>query len=444
VKRRSAIAAAASCALAAFAADPAPGIVGKDHWLFYRYEFADPGALADSRTSAQLIGKLARVLEHNGIPVVVTLVPLKARIYARHLPGNLKVTPYLAGQYQELAKALRSQGVRLVDLDTVFLAKRDADAPLFFRLDTHWSPTGALTAAEAIRDALEADPELKAVLDAVPAQKSTIAWNESPSPANDLVQQLPKGSPAFAPERARSFIFERGTAVSASLLDDAASPAITLMGSSYSASWTLFPDALRFALQRDLLAVSVPANQGSWVGMESYLRDDAFQTRPPKLIVWELPERDMRAPPNFRYREARYVMDNTEWLLRAAAWVPAKCEPAKTAIKAMRGKLAEPGPAAEGDYVEIAFDRPFDKLDYLSLRLTTHGSTSVKVEPLGGGAAPRRFAVAVAGDDAPHAFRIPLYTVFKGYDRVRLHPGTAHLFKIEDAQVCRQMAGLLG
>ena len=62
------------------------------------------------------------------------------------------------------------------------------------------------------------------------------------------------------------------------------------------------------------------ALQGSWVGMEEYLMNDAFQTRRPKLIIGEMPERDMRSPPNYRYREARYQIDNREWLMRASAW----------------------------------------------------------------------------------------------------------------------------
>ena len=50
--------------------------------------------------------------------------------------------------------------------------------------------------------------------------------------------------------------------------------------------------------------------------MESYLRDDAFQNKPPKLLIWEMPERDMHAPPDYKYREARYVSSNADWLKR--------------------------------------------------------------------------------------------------------------------------------
>jgi alginate O-acetyltransferase complex protein AlgJ len=254
---------------------------------------------------------------------------------------------------------------------------------------------------------------------------------------------LPKGTPPFESELVRAFQIEREAPAAGALLGDAVAPAITLVGSSYSAAWTQFADALGYTLQRDMLVVSVPATQGSWVGMESYLRDDAFQATPPKLIVWELPERDLRAPPSFRYREARYVFDNTEWLLRAAAWVSPKCDPARTTVKSVGGPLASASASREGDYLEVTFNRPLDKLEYLSARLTTHGSSRVKLEPSGPRAAAHPFEIPVAGDELAHAFRTPLYAAAKGYDKVRLYPGATHLFKAEEVQVCRQMEGLL-
>ena len=65
-------------------ADPPPGIVGKDGWLFYRYEATDaPAYAADTKTSLQLIVKLARVLAKNDVAVLVTLVPVKMRMRSK-------------------------------------------------------------------------------------------------------------------------------------------------------------------------------------------------------------------------------------------------------------------------------------------------------------------------------------------------------------------------
>ena len=35
-----------------------------------------------------------------------------------------------------------------------------------------------------------------------------------------------------------------------------------------------------------------------------YLRDDSFQTNKPKLLIWEMPERDMAAPPQTQQPQA--------------------------------------------------------------------------------------------------------------------------------------------
>ena len=432
----------------AAAADPSPGIVGKDGWLFYRYEAADLST-ADTITSVQLITRISRVLARNDVTLAVALVPVKMRIYAEHLPADYKLTPYMAGQYDRLAKALRAGSVHFIDLNSAFMqsALRAGDTPLFYRLDTHWSPSGAMLAAETIKAGIDADPALARQVDALPVQKYRVSWDDRKKmdPANDLVPQLPKGSGDPGQEAAMHFYVARETPSTTGLLDEVAGPGITLLGSSYSADWTQFPNALRYALQREVLSLFVPANQGSWVGFESYLRDDAFQTRRPKLILWEVPERDMQAPPRYKYRDARYNIDNTEWLLRAAAWATAQCAPARSAVKARAGTLgAGPEPSQEGKYVELRFDRPLDKLEYLSARLTTEDSTSVTLEASGAGATTRRFTLPVAGDEAAHAFRTPLYAGGgKGFDKVRLYPGNASRFSLEDVQVCRQMEDLL-
>jgi alginate O-acetyltransferase complex protein AlgJ len=94
----------------------------------------------------------------------------------------------------------RAAGVNAVDLNSAFMnsPKRTAEVPLFLRLDTHWSATGALLAAETIRDALATMPDVKKAYDAIPAATYKLTWADQRWPfEGDLVQQLPKGSPAY-------------------------------------------------------------------------------------------------------------------------------------------------------------------------------------------------------------------------------------------------------
>jgi alginate O-acetyltransferase complex protein AlgJ len=435
-----------TCNLPARAADLPSSIVGKNEWIYYRYEVADAADNAPIQTSIDLISKLNQILARNNVTLAVTMVPLKMRIYQEHLPPELKLTDYLQGNYDRIAKAMRAAGLQVIDLNTPFLKdpKRAGENPFFIRLDTHWAPSGAMLAAEAIRAELDANPALKKAYDATSAVNFGMAWakKKNASKARDLVEQLPKGTPAnFAPEQLLSFSITRNAGGKDNLVGDEAAPGIALVGSSYSDHWTGFTDALRFTLQRDLLDISVGADKGSWVGIETYLRDASFQTQKPKLLIWEMPERDLKALPNYPYRDARYLSDNTEWLLRAAAWAEGTCNPSPIKAKIGNASLA---PSKEGDALEIEFDQPLGKLDYLSLQANTSGGRQLTLEA-SGGAAARKFSLPLVDDGADHAVKIPLLAAGGngGYTRVKLLPGKAKQFSVKQVTVCRHADGLL-
>ena len=445
---------AALCAPLARAAEPSPGILGKDGWLFYRYEFSDSVDLPATTASIDLIQRFNQVLARNGISMAVMMVPIKARIYAEHLPAGAELNRYMTDNYARMAKLLRAGQVSVVDINGPFLGSRErsGESPFYIRLDTHWSPTGAMLAAETVRAEIDADAALKNVLQVIPEEKFNLVADRRKlnTKARDLVEQLPKGSPVPEMEQLQQYSVTKGPADSVSLLGDEREPAVTLLGSSYSNAWTRFPEALRFTLQRDLLAISVGADQGSWVGMESYLRDDAFQSQKPKLLIWEMPERDMRAPPDYKYRDVRYQSGNTEWLLRAAAWVQGSCSPSTLTATVAAGGLAAgvskdvvSGATTERDYIDLNFDRPFEKLDYLVANIATSGSKTLVLEASGVDTEARKFTVPVYGDGSAHWLKMPLVSAGKGFTRLRIFPGKSSAFEFKDLTVCRQPDDLL-
>lgn len=443
---------------ASHAVESSTGVIGKNEWLFYNYEMSEASHSTTTNVSLDLIKRFNKVLAVNGVNLVVVMVPLKMRIYAEYLPDDIKINDYMAGNYDRMIRALQAATVNTVDLNTAFVnsPKRNSDTPLYFKLDTHWTPTGAMLAAETIKAGMNANPALKTILDALPVEafKLAIASRKRPSKGRDLVDQLPKNTVTFAPEMVAQVNVTRAQAPKEDLLGNRMPVDLTLVGSSYSMDWTGFSDALRYSLQRDLLSVAVAADQGSWVGIESYLRDDAFQAKAPKMIVWEMPERDMRAPPDYKFRDARYVGNNTEWLLRASAWVQANCKSSAVAAKLMpvglaagagnlKGTKLATGPTNDGDFIEISFDKPVEKLDYLSAMAATAGSKSVTLEASGPGVATRRFTIAVPGDDAAHALKTPLPSTGAGFTKVRVFPGKSNTFVFNSLQLCRQPEDLL-
>ncbi len=449
---------ASSTGMAGLAAAEAPaGIVGKSDWLFYRHEISDTTDMAATGTSIDLIQRVNKVLSANGISMAVAMVPLKMRIYSEFLPDDVRVNDYMKGNYERMSKVLQAAHVNIIDLNTAFMTspQRASATPLYYRLDTHWTPVGAMVAAQAVKAALDAHSALKKVLDALPEEKFEMTnLRRQTSRRRDLTDQLPPDSPIMAFEQVTPIKVSRPQTAKQDLLGNAPALGLTLMGSSYSSAWTGFQDALRFALQREFLSVSVGADQGSWVGLESYLRDDAFQTQPPKLMIWEMPERDMRAPPDYMYREARYASNNTEWLLRVSALVQRSCK-----ASAVGARLAPLGLAAnaanlrgsdlavaatnDSDFVEIGFDKPVEKLDYLSAQATSAGAKTLTLEASGPGVATRRFTLAVPGDDAAHALKTPLFSTGSGFTKVRIYPGKSNGFSLQGLKVCRQPEELL-
>lgn len=438
----------------AYAADAPAGIIGKSDWLFYRHELSDTIDMAATDQSIDLIRRFNKVLAANGVSMAVAMAPLKMRTYSEYLPDDVKVNDYMKGNYERMSKALQAGQVNVVDINTAFLnsPKRISATPLFYRLDTHWAPAGAMVAAEAVKAAADANPALKKVLDTVPEVKlELLILRRQNSKARDLTEQLPPSSPSFTFEQVVPIGVRRLEAPKQDLLGNGPAVGVMLMGSSYSHVWTGFPDALRYTLQRDLLSVSVGADQGSWVGMESYLRDDAFQTQPPKLLIWEIPERDMRAPPDYKFRETRYVSDNTEWLLRVSALVQTSCRPSAVSARLttagltanVKGNELAVGPTNDGDFLEVSFDKPIGRLDYFAARVANAGSKTITMEASGPMVTTRRFVLNTPGDDEMHALKAPLPSDGGGFAKVRIYPGNSTRFALQGMRVCRQPEDLL-
>ena len=438
------------CRSGVAAAAESTAIVGKNGWLFVRHEVVLETMEKDAQTAFGLIESFNRMLAQNQIMLVVLVVPSKMETYAEQLPDDFKVSAYMRGFNDTVQSALRAGGVQSVDLKSVLrkAALQDSALPVFFRLDTHWTPTGAMLAAQAVQAGIMASPSLKQALDAVPAEKYQLSWASKPTRqrSRDIVRYLPVGTPDYPPEEVLRFNVSRQDGNRMSLLGGAAPGGeIGLVGSSFSGEATGFADALRYTLQHNLVNFSLNADAGQWAVMRAYLRDDAFQVKRPRLVIWEMPERAVGWRPSYPYRQPRYKIDDSEWLLQVAALVAQTCAPAAITAKlepggAYKGKGAVTGIATrEADFVEISFDKPVDHHSYLSARVTSDGSNQIRIEGFEGGVLAREFSVDVAGDELAHSLKTPLSLSSKGLSRIKLYPGKTNAFGVADVQVCRYL-----
>jgi hypothetical protein len=149
----------------------AKAMMGRNGWLFYRPDvryLVEPNRIevdkSDSKwvqppdgstcrdSVARAIVRFRDQLKERGIELLVVPAPGKPSVY----PDRL--TRRAAGREQEfrsptedLLEQLRRQGVETLDLFALFReCRKNASAPdLFLARDTHWTPAGARTAANA-------------------------------------------------------------------------------------------------------------------------------------------------------------------------------------------------------------------------------------------------------------------------------------------------------
>lgn len=274
--------------------------VGKDDWIFLTEELqfdADAPQHLAARTA--LLRYTAQALQKKQVELVLAIVPDKARIHAQHLQGSYP--RYLESRYSQSLAQLRAAGVKVVDLATP-LAQAAAQQPVYYRTDTHWNQHGAQVAAQAIAAALA--PALAGSA-ATTFQTSNQTASAAQRPG-DLLRLMGLESasegwrPLFDTETAQTTV-QVSQEAALGLFGDAAVP-VVLTGTSYSQRGN-FHGYLQQALSRKVLNVSKDGG-GFLQASTQYLKDEAFASAPPAVLVWELPER-------FLYRP---LTDEKDWL----------------------------------------------------------------------------------------------------------------------------------
>lgn len=268
-----------------------PGVVvGHDGWLYTDEEFKlanDSPALVERHLA--LIDWVRRTLAQRHVALLVAVVPAKARVYPEHL-GHRQPPPLRRDLYAQTLDTLHAEGVPALGLlPALHDGKRRR--PTFLRTDTHWTPYGAQQAAQAIAARLGNDVDATGTF-----HTETIGTQVH---RGDLFNFLPLdpwfGSLLPPPDQLRE-VRTVADARGGGLLGGAPALAVALVGTSYSAEpqWN-FAGALEQALHADVLNYA-KAGEGPFAPMLAYLGSADFRSAPPKLVVWEVPERYLPLP----------------------------------------------------------------------------------------------------------------------------------------------------
>ncbi|MBB3258146.1 alginate O-acetyltransferase complex protein AlgJ [Paraburkholderia bannensis] len=263
-------------------------------WLFLRDEL---NVYADGErhlaTRADTLAAVQRELAKQGIALLVAVVPDKSRIESQHLCG-LNRPASLARRLGDWTTRLAAAQVPVLDLSA---ALRGVPGDAFYRTDTHWTQDGAGAAAQAVAQRIRAMN--------LPLGASQPGYRVANQPAarrpGDLVRLagLEKLPPSWQPKAeivtSRAYLHEAQAAASADdLFGNADLPAIAVIGTSYSTTSDFVPQ-LALALGT---GVGNFAREGAKFGgsARTYFASPAFVQTPPRLVVWELDERDLQSP----------------------------------------------------------------------------------------------------------------------------------------------------
>jgi alginate O-acetyltransferase complex protein AlgJ len=264
--------------------------VGCDGWLFLTEELR-PWPDADA-VMAERVDALARIrdrLAAQNIALVVAVVPDKARVHGDRLCGT-PLSAQSAARYDRFLAALSAKNLAPVSLLPplqALAARQDA----YWRTDTHWNQDGAAVAAQAIAARAQGIG-----IDRPGGFTTTRDATPTPGPGDLLrlmgLDILPDG---LRPPIDRQHLAHTSEPESGGgLLDDAGAPQVALIGSSYSVNAN-FHGALQEALGAKV--TNLARAGGGFSGAASdYFTGMTFRESPPRLIIWEIPERVISQP----------------------------------------------------------------------------------------------------------------------------------------------------
>lgn len=269
---------------------------GCNDWLYLTEELRPwPGAEVAMQTRAEVVRRIAAKLRGQNIGLVVALVPDKARVQSASLCG-LRYAAQSRQRYGAFAAMLQAENLPSVDLYAV-LADAAQHGPVYYRTDTHWNQLGAALSARAV--AALADG-------AAPLAHATTFHTEADAAETDRpgdllrlmsLEKLPEWLP-LRPRPDREHV-EHTTEVQAltdsgGLLDEGPAVEAVLLGSSYSQNAN-FQGRLQEALRTHIVTFARPG--GGFAGAaREYFTSIAYRETPPKLVIWEMPERVLGQP----------------------------------------------------------------------------------------------------------------------------------------------------
>lgn len=406
---------------------------GNSGWIFLdeEYIFGDTETLRDLKDSIALISQVDTLLKNRGVRLVISPVPIKARLYKEYLTKSLPTV--VENRYVTILKELQSRNITVADTNSLLTKSKASLNILYNRMGSHWSPEGAFIAAKATAQTVMQLSEYKSLAKKEYIFKKGQIVKNVDNLSNVLPADMRKNYPSDNYQ-----IYDFSEKNPAGLLDEEV-PEVALVGTSYSESAWSFPGALRYHLKTDVLDASQPG-RNIWPPMSDYLNSDAFQDAPPKILIWEIPERYFLTPPGGPRN------GGLSWINSIFPAISGPCKQIYTAFSVKPvGSLRSLNSGYSSnltqasDYIELIFEKQTGIQDYISLLASARSGGNLKIllDEGSGFESLQPLKVKFKTDSAPHRLNIPLITqTGRGYKAIRVYPGTASDISISDVRVC--------
>ncbi|HEX5337366.1 MAG TPA: hypothetical protein VFW53_02910 [Gallionella sp.] len=248
-----------------------------------------PGRSDSAAFRAKLAAQLRDRLAERGIKLMMVVVPDKTRIESAHLCGLNRSASFDRRIVDWLA-TLKSHGVETLDLTAVLAA---VPGERYYHTDTHWNEAGASAAASAVASGLRA----LGWAAAAEGEAVTLSAARVARPG-DLVHLAGlDGLPGYLRpkvELAQVTAVPPLAVASDDLFGDAGLPTIALVGTSYSRNSNFVP-FLEHRLGEPV--ANLAKDGGDFTGAATaFFGSPAFRDNPPKVVIWEVPERVIEMP----------------------------------------------------------------------------------------------------------------------------------------------------
>lgn len=256
-------------------------------WLFLSDELTPHANAADNAAArAKIISQTASDLQKSGIKLVVAVVPDKTRIEESHLCGLHRPAAF-ANRVNDWVATLVNNRVEVLNF-TPALAAMTGER--YYRSDSHWNERGADLAAKTLAERLQA---MKLVdKPATPPDPKAIQTNTTERSGDLMRVSNLEGLPAWmrpATEVTQVSKVAPVAVASDDLFGDAGLPTVALLGTSFSRAANFVPFLSQYL---GAPVANLAKDGGDFDGAAfAYLNSKEFKTQPPKVVVWEVPER---------------------------------------------------------------------------------------------------------------------------------------------------------